>query len=252
MKTKIYESLANLFPLWRETILGKQGHEKTEVDFVTSVLNKYPSEIKSVIDLGGGVGLHSHLLKESGYDVTLFDRSEKALQIAKENDPSLKVVQGSFEDIGVAGSFDASICLWSTLSYVYSEDGRKKFYDWQKNHTGKVIILDEANFYRYSENFHKVYFGEDSNHIMKVVRDWTLTKDNLKETKFTYEITDKNTGRTETIEDAESEQYVPVEKLEEYLGAEWKLQYLCGDYNLNSAFDKTNSSRIIAVFFKYR
>lgn len=249
MNTKIYEELSDLFPLWRETTLGKKGHEKEEANFVIDVFNKYPSEIKSVIDLGGGVGLHSNLLSNAGYDVTLFDKSEKALSIGKQNNSNLKTVQGDFESIAIDGSFDASICMWSTLSYVYSEEGRKNFYAWQKEHTNKVIILDEANFYRYPETFHREYFGENERYTMKVTRDWDL-KDTTKNTKFIYEIADKETGKTETIEDAEKEQYVPVEKIQEYLGSEWKLEYLLGDYDLNTKFDKENSSRIIAVFFK--
>lgn len=249
MNTKIYEELSDLFPLWRETTLGKKGHEKRETDFVIEVFKAYPSEIKTVIDLGGGVGLHSNLLSNFGYDVTLFDQSEKALKIGKENNPNLKTVQGSFEEISIEKSFDASICMWSTLSYIYTEEGRKNFYEWQKEHAGKVIILDEANFYRYPETFHKEYEGENDKYKMKVFRDWKLNG-TIKETDFVYKLTDKKTGKTETIKDAEKEEYVPIEKIQEYLGSDWRLQYILGDYDLNTAFNKENSSRIIAVFFK--
>lgn len=249
MNTKIYEELSDLFPLWRETTLGKKGHEKRETDFVMEVFSKYPNEIKTVIDLGGGVGLHSNLLQKAGYEVTLFDQSEKALKIAKENNPNLITSQGSFENLSIQQSFDASICMWSTLSYIYSEEGRKNFYEWQRDHTNKVIILDEANFYRYPETFHKEYEGENEKYKMKVFRDWKLNG-TVKDTDFVYELTDKTTGKTETINDAEREEYVPVEKIQEYLGNEWKLTYLLGDYDLNARFDKYTSSRIIAVFFK--
>lgn len=69
MKTKIYESLAGLFPLWRDTTLGIKKHEKKETKFIIGILNKYPGKIKTVIDLGGGVGLHAGLLVKAGYDI---------------------------------------------------------------------------------------------------------------------------------------------------------------------------------------
>ena len=139
--------------------------------------------------------------------------------------------------------------MWSTLSYIYTEEGRQNFYNWQRDHTNKVIILDEANFYRYPKSFRKEYLGENEKYKMKVTRDWKLNG-NVKDTDFIYELTDKVTGKMETINDAEKEEYVSVEKIQDYLGNEWKLQYLLGDYDLNTPFDKENSSRIISVFFK--
>jgi len=113
MKTKIYEDLADLFSLWRDTTLGQKGHEKKEVDFIEDAFKAHSGEIKSVIDLGGGVGLHAGLLLKHGYDVTLFDQSKKALAIAKKNYPKLKIVQGSFEKINLNKQYDAAVCMWS-------------------------------------------------------------------------------------------------------------------------------------------
>ena len=51
MKTKIYENLAELFPLWRETTLGKVGHEKEETNFVLlKVDNKIKSHLEQELD----------------------------------------------------------------------------------------------------------------------------------------------------------------------------------------------------------
>lgn len=99
MKTEIYENLADLFSLWREAISGQKNHEKQETNFIINVFKKYPNQIKSVIDLGGGVGLHSGQFLKFGYDITLFDQSQKALSIAKKNNPDLKTICGSFEKL---------------------------------------------------------------------------------------------------------------------------------------------------------
>jgi hypothetical protein len=250
MKTKIYESLAPLFPLWREATLEKKNHEKLEVVFVASVFKKYPGTIKSVVDLGGGVGLHAGSLSKLGHEVTLFDQSRKALAIARKKYPKLKIAHGSFETIDLKGEYDAAICMWSTLSYVLSEAGRRRFYAWQKDHIKKIIILDEANFYRYPEKFHKVYVGENKDYKMTVIRDWALTIGNLKKTKFVYKILDKKTGKFKTIDDAENEQYLSVKQLQKYLGPKWRLGNLCGGYDVKDAYNKRESSRIIPIFFR--
>ena len=76
---------------------------------------------------------------------------------------------------------------------------------------------------------------------MKVFRDWKLNR-NIKDTDFVYELTDKATGKIEKISDAEKEEYVPVEKIQEYLGNEWKLKHLLGDYDLSINFNNNFES----------
>lgn len=248
MKTKIYEELAHLYPLWRETCLGRSGCDLEETNFITSVFKDTALPIRSIIDLGGGVGTHSKFLVEQGYDVTLFDQSKKALSLAKTNCPNLRVENGSFETINLTDTFDAAICMWSTLSYVLDEVGRDHFYGWMKKHVRHCIILDEANFYAYPDSFHKIYEGENDDYTLTITRDWTLDNNHLKKTIFNYDLFNKHTKTTEKIDDAEAEQYVTVEKLEEYLGDSWKLSYLLGGYDIKKLFDKNESSRIITVF----
>jgi len=238
-----------LFPLWRETTIGEKKREVVETNFILEVFRKYPGRIKTVIDLGGGVGLHSRVLLKAGYDVTLFDRSVHALAIAKKNFPKLNIIRGSFENIRINKKYDAAICMWSTLSYIYSEKARRHFYNWQKAHVRKAIILDEANFYRYPKKFHKIYQGKSTTHELKVIRDWVMTKLYLKKTKFVYEILDRNSGRDRTIKDAENKQYVPLKKLQKYLGSTWNLKKVYGDYEQNKFYNRS-SSRIIPIFYK--
>lgn len=249
MKTKIYENLVDLYPLWRDVISGERKHEKQETNFIVDIFKKYHGQIKSIIDLGGSIGIHSSLLLRLGYDVTLFDQSEKALTIAKQNSPKLHLICSSFEKIDIKEKYDAAICMWSTFPYICSESGRKRFYNWLKTHIRKLIILDEANFYTYPQKFHKVYFGGDEKYKIKIIRDWTIMMGNLRKTKFSYEIFDKKTKKIKVIKDAENQQYLSVETLKKYFGS-WNLKYLFGDYNLQSQYNQEKSPRIIMIFQK--
>lgn len=250
MLTRIFEDLAYLYPLWRDVCLGMEGSENKEANFVLDVFKTIQSPIKTVIDLGGGVGTHSKILVKNDLDVTLLDRSRHALDIVNKNYPDIKTVECSFEKISVSGQFDAGICMWSTLSYVSSPEGRDVFYGWLKNHVEKVIILDQANFYRYSNTFSKTYEGENEKYKLKILREWTLNDKNLKSTTYKYEIYNKETGETEHIDDAEDEQYLTVEELQAYLGSEWKLKQIVGGYSLDEEYKKESSLRLITVFEK--
>lgn len=248
MKTRIYEDLAHLYTLWRDACLGERASEKREVEFLHDLFAKHGG-IKTVIDLGGGVGVHSGILSDMGYEMTLFDQSEKALSIAKNQMPTLKTMQGSFETIDVPQSFDASICMWSTLSYVLEEGGQKHFYQWIADHTKSLIVLDEPNFALYPSVFHKLYDGEDDRNIIKITRDWTL-ENNLKRTKFRYEVTNKNTGKTECFDDQETQQYLTLNELQNLLGKKWQLDNMYGDYDLSEKFEPKTSMRMITVLRK--
>lgn len=248
MKTKIYENLADLFPLWREVTLEKKGHEKKEVDFIIDIFKKSSNDIKTIIDLGGGVGLHADLLQRRGYEVTVFDQSEKALSIVQKSNPNIKTIAGSFENINIQENFDAAICMWSTLSYIYTEEGRKNFYNWQSAHIKNLIILDQPNFQYYPEKFHKIYKGENESFVLTVHRDWEM-QNNLKRTKFIYELLDKKSNQTERIDDAEDQQYLTIEELKKYLNELFSFEDIYGDYDVANRFDK-ESPRMIAVFKK--
>lgn len=250
MITRIFEDMANLYPLWRDTCLGYNQSEKKEADFVKSVFGQYGDKIKTVIDLGGGVGLHTAHLLSWGYDVTLFDQSKTALAIAKNGNPALKIEQGSFETIDITKNYDAAICMWSTLSYVLDEKGRAHFYEWIRNHINKVVILDEANYFRYSSNFHKTYEGENEKYKLKIDRDWSMDNDRTKTTKYVYEISNKENGKVELIDDGEIEHYLSPEELSDYMGKEFSLKHLLGGYQLSEALEKAKSLRIITVFEK--
>ncbi len=252
-QTKIYEDLARHFPLWREACLAEKGRDLKETEFIKQVFQAVPGTlrpVRSVVDLGGGVGTHSRGLVEAGYDVTLFDQSRPAITIAKQNIPRLATVHGTFETIYLDMGFDAAICMWSTPAYVHSEAGRRHFYRWMREHAQGVIILDQANFHTYPGAFHKIYEAENDEYSIRVTRDWIFGADNCKRTEFVYELLDKRTGKTETIEDQETQQYLTVRQLRHYLGREWSLAHLVGDYDLAERYERDSSSRLITIFTK--
>lgn len=248
MSTKIFESHAYLYKLWRDTCLGIKGSEEREFNFLLDVLKSSNKKTETIIDLGGGIGTHSKLLSAHGFYVTLLDQSESALKIVEETYPNIKTIYSSFENIDLNRNYDVGVCMWSTLSYILDTDKQQRFYTQLSTHIDNVIVLDQANFYRYSQSFSKVYEGEDDTHKMKITRNWNLNENNLKTTTYVYEVLNKETGQTEVIDDGESEQYLTVEQLGQYLGPEWKLKNTFGDYDIHSVYDKATSLRLITVF----
>jgi hypothetical protein len=245
---KIYHQYPELYSLWRNA-LTKDKIER-EVNFITDCFNRSKKPIKKIIDLGGGIGLHSDLLEKRGFEVTLFDISEKALEIANKNNPNLIIKKGSFEDINLNERYDACICMWTTFTYIINNIGRDKFFNWIRNHINHVVILDEGNFYLYPNSFNEVYYSEDKNNKIKIIRKWKMNKNFLRKTIFENEITDLRTNKIKRIKDNEVMQFLTLEQIAKLLGTKWKLDRTLGDYNINSEYNKESSSRLISLFMR--
>jgi len=245
-KTKLFEEFVALYPLWRDTCLGRKDSAKKEADFLIQIFQSYNS-LQTIIDLGGGVGLHASVLAQEGYFVTLLDRSLSALELAKNRCTAILCIPGSFEKIELNETFDASICMWSTLSYITEEMGRVNFYNWINNYTNKLIILDQPNFLLYPKSYSQTYMGEDERNTIKVIREWTMSG-SIKCTHYTIEVHNKYSNKLDLIEDTEYQQYLNVTQLQSYLAKNFRLSNIYGDYDLNEIYKSNESKRCITVF----
>ncbi|MCX8205319.1 MAG: class I SAM-dependent methyltransferase [Candidatus Nezhaarchaeota archaeon] len=115
--------------LWREVLKGHYWTGERDVELVEALLRR-KGQVRSVLDLGCGVGRISNRLAARGFKVTGIDLSsrciEEARRIAEETGVSKNTdyIVGDYRefcaDPGGHGVFDAAICIlapaWSTLS----------------------------------------------------------------------------------------------------------------------------------------
>ena len=245
---KIYEASPEVYALWRKALTGEKLNEPKQIEFIHNLLQNH--KCKTLIDLGGGIGIHAGVLAEKGYNVTLLDASSKALKIAKINYPSLDVVQSSFEKIKENKLFDAAICMWTTFPYILEEEGRKYFFRWIREHVKKIVILDESNFYLLPPKFHQSYSASDGNREIAVTRDGTINPTGLRKVRYKSEVTDLNKKGRMIIEDEEILQFISIDKLKKYMGNGWTLNKICGEYNTKSFYEKAKSPRIVTIFIR--
>ena len=249
-EARIYDDLAEFYQLWRDACLGRKASESDEVKFLLEVFASSKS-VKTVIDLGGGTGVHAIPLAKHGFDVTILDKSPNAISIARRNFSEIKTVQSSFETMTLTRSFDASICMLSSFTYILDEPGRRHFYRWLSEHTRDLLVLDQGNFARYPKTFNDRFQGEDKHFSLKVARDWYI-EDRTKHTSFLYEFVDKASEAAKVLADEQVQRYVTIEEQVAYLGKGWRLVALLGDYNLKNIFDEQSSPRMICVFKRVR
>ena len=243
---RIHTDLAEFYSLWRDACLGKWQSEKEETKFLLEFFDGV-NQVKSIIDLGGSIGVHAIPLMEHGYDVALLDKSESALAIAKRSAPQLQVLKSTFENISLQQNFDAAICMFSSVNYLINESDKEHFYQWLRTHIDNLIVLDQTNVRRLPRVYSDSCQAEDKQFRLNVLREWHFEED-VMQTSFVYEFIDKESDATKIINDGQSQKFLTVEQLIALMGKEWRMVNLLGDCNLSRAFDPDNSPRQITIF----
>lgn len=131
----------------------------------------YPQEKGSVLCLASGGGQQGPILAAAGFDVTVFDNSDRQLErdeiVAKENDLSIRTIQGDMRDLSCFEdeSFDFIV---HPVSNLFVDDVNKVWKEaYRVLKKGGIIISGFCNPYNFIFDWDKVDQGlmEVSNKI---------------------------------------------------------------------------------------
>lgn len=223
---------------------------KMECKFLVQIFKKYCEEkITTILDLGCGTGRHASLLQKMGFKVTGIDLSEDMLKIARKKSPKSTFIQMDFcRPKFDKNSFDASICMWSTIGYILEE---KKFKNFVKNLakvTRKVFVLSSTNHERHdfqpeevSERITPIPGGEIRTSI---VRRYDR-KTGIRKEWYKYLIIENK--RLTSLEDTNRLRLWRIDELQELLQPEFKIVAVYGDYSTEVMFDKNKSDKKIII-----
>ncbi|EPN34809.1 hypothetical protein A244_33851 [Pseudomonas syringae pv. actinidiae ICMP 18807] len=154
---------------WDE-LINWDLRKKGENGFFERLLNN--ANCHSVIDVSTGSGFHAVQLKLAGLHVVANDGSATMVAKAKTNfdlynlDIECHHLDWLALDSAVLGTFDAVVCLGSSLCHVFDESTRLRvlanFRSLLK--PGGVLIVDQRNFFailagRYQSSGHYYYCG---------------------------------------------------------------------------------------------
>ena len=152
--------------------------------FLKDLINKYSSNVTSVLELGCGTGGILEVLSRD-YDVSGVDLSEEMLKIARRKNPNVSFSKQSIVDFKLDKKFDAVICVYDTINHL------TKFSEWKKlfrnvykhlNQSGIFLFdintiskLDNlAYLSSFVEKFSENYLVIDVKKLGKNLYDWEL------------------------------------------------------------------------------
>ncbi|MBS3091801.1 methyltransferase domain-containing protein [Candidatus Pacearchaeota archaeon] len=130
-------------------IFNQGKNYEQEAEFLDRVFKKYSkNQIKTILNLGCGTGMHDIELSKEGYSVMGLDLSADMIEIAKSrNIPNTEFVVGNMSNFSLNNKFGACISMFATFGYQLENKDIKSSFECIKNHLlpGGLVIIEVWN-----------------------------------------------------------------------------------------------------------
>ena len=128
-------------------LLYKDKDYVGEAEYIDSLIKKYNSNTKKILDLGCGTGKHADILSKRGYKVHGIDLSESMLYEAQKKTAGNKMLSFSIsniQDFSIEEKYDTIIALFHVMSYQITDEEINKVFDNVYKHLneGGIFIFD--------------------------------------------------------------------------------------------------------------
>lgn len=208
MVTKVFDSYSMYYNL-----LYKDKNYESEADYIAALLG----DVKTVFEMGCGTGKHAKLLTNKGYEMFGIDLSASMLEHAKAL--GIDCEQGDVRTFRAGRMFDAVISLFHVASYQTNDEDINNYFKTAAAHlnNGGKFIFDvwhkPAVLAQIPEKRVKTLENGDVKVVRYCVPNHIKEKD-MVEVNYTIEVTDKHSGRTESIKECHPMRYFSYEDMD--------------------------------------
>ncbi len=88
---------------------------------VAELLASHSPNARSLLDVACGTGEHAHYLQEAGFAVDGVDLESAFVELAGRKNPQGRYVCQDMADLDLGRTYDAVLCLFSSIGYVRTE-----------------------------------------------------------------------------------------------------------------------------------
>lgn len=217
----IFDKYADFYDL-----LYKDKNYKKEVDYICSLIKKYSSSAKTILELGCGTGIHGIFFAQSGYDVNGVDISEKMVEKANqklESFPDLKgkisFLQEDIRSFRLNKKFDVAVSLFHVFSYQVRNEDLKNTFEAAAFHLNENGLLIFDCWYGPAVLIKQptvcIKRAEDEDYLITRISEPKMNLDeNAVEVKFQIFVQEKDSGQIDEFKELHNMRYLFKPELE--------------------------------------
>tara|TARA_B100000965_G_scaffold127974_1_gene106515 strand:- start:239 stop:985 length:747 start_codon:yes stop_codon:yes gene_type:complete len=211
--TNLFDAISRYYDL-----LYEEKDSLSESRYVDSLLRKYGSQVKSILEFGSGTGRHASHFVELGYQVHGIERSSKMVNNAK-NIEGFICEQGDITKFDLRREFDAIISLFHVFSYQIENSQVQSILNNARKHLikGGLFIFDvwyspAVIFQEPSLRVKRLSNSEIS--ITRIAEPISYPNENKVEVNYTFFVQNKNNGEYQTFTEKHPMRHFSIPELE--------------------------------------
>lgn len=192
---------------------SNEADAKKDIAVLKEIFNKF-GKVRSVLDVGCGMGSHTYLLSKEGYVCEGVEPHPKMIEYARQHYPGVKFDVKSMQEVNYKNKFDAVVCIGSIIVFNKSNEEAmktfKNFYNALKKNG--ILILETANCIKWvaDSSFRKDFEEIDKEKNEKAIyHEWINTNNQSYVSERTYY--DLGTGKKKGFFMKESRMFFPLE-----------------------------------------
>lgn len=213
-------------------LLYRDKDYAAESRYVSGLIERHARAAVRVMEIGCGTGSHAVELARAGYEVTGVDMSAGMLAAAaarKESQPRdiadrLRFVEGDARSVRLGEKFDAVISLFHVMSYQQTNGDLAAAFVTAREHLepGGAFIFDcwyGPAVLTQQPAVTVKHLADEVIQVERTARPVMHPNRNIVDVNYTVVMTERGTGRTETLEETHSMRYLFAPEVELMLRA---------------------------------
>ena len=196
----------NLYSQYYDLLYLDKDYQ-AETNYVVTLIEKYSSNSKSVLELGSGTGKHAYLLAEAGYQILGIERSVDMVEIANQKkNEKVKFQIADITNFKTDQTFDVATSLFHVISYLTTNESLIATFNNVKTHLNKngLFIFDvwysPAVYHQIPEKRSKI-LSNDTIEVLRKANPIIYSNLNVVEVDYDITITNLADGSVEKIQE---------------------------------------------------
>ena len=209
----------NNYSLYYDLLYADKNY-KDETEYIWKLIQQHNPGTKAILELGCGSGTHASFLCEHNVKVTGIERSQEMVNLAlAKNISGFTPIIGDISTFELNQKFDTVVSLFHVISYLTHNHNLLNCFKNAHNHlnTNGLFIFDvwySPAVYIQKPETRVKRMENDLIKVTRIAESTMHTDKNVVDVNFDVNILDKQTGKSETLQETHPMRHFSIPEME--------------------------------------